>query len=310
MGNHSKAWTGLNVLIFGKTPGVPVSIELSLAKATPSNEVKFESFEDYEQAYDFCKEKKNIGFILLLENCGPAGPAAVFKELSSSYEAKGWPCYGILLHESSESFIGLRALRANRNILGYYAVRELTDPSKTFHLLSEIWESFTSAFESYILPESLRETLLSLASSQITNESFIFRDRVKTLLCSNLNVSWIEMTGMRWHNIIENLKKNNPSALTPNRALVQISDICQYAKSDNPIDLLKSKASLPSRVSGLLDYLDDKRLKGELEAALQQISTQAKPGAPALIRHIAAQKEQILTIASEIVADEQTRVAG
>ena len=216
-----------------------------------------------------------------------------------------------MLHEGGESFVGLRTLRTVPNIIGYYSTKDLINKSSNFHILNEIWDAFSSAFERHIMPESLRETLLSLANPEISAESFLFQDRLKTLLCSNLDVSWLEMTGLRWHSVIESLKVNHPKAVAPNTTLVQISDICKYPPDiANPIELLKSKESLPARIAYLISYLDGKRGSGELSNALQHLATQAKPGAPALLRHIAAQKENILSIASEIASDDRSRATG
>ncbi len=107
MGLHDRAWTGLDLIAFGAKPLVPMQIEQAFASASPSNEIRFDSFEHYEDALNFCKTKKSVGFIFLLEDCGKLPFIDVFTQLSKAYESRGWPCYGVLLHNGVETIEGI-----------------------------------------------------------------------------------------------------------------------------------------------------------------------------------------------------------
>jgi len=146
LGLNEKAWAGINIVVYGKTPLLPMQLEQAIAQASPANEVRIDSFEDYDQAYDFCKAQKNIGFIFVLENSGEVLAADVFRQLGVHYESKGWPCFGVLLHEKEKTMMGYLSLQKNKNLIAYHPVQDLLDGDKTFNTISEVWKSFVSKF--------------------------------------------------------------------------------------------------------------------------------------------------------------------
>jgi hypothetical protein len=44
LGLNEKAWAGINIVIFGRTPILPMKIEQAIAAASPANEVRVDSF--------------------------------------------------------------------------------------------------------------------------------------------------------------------------------------------------------------------------------------------------------------------------
>ena len=299
LGINEKAWSGLSIVIYGKTPLMPMKLEQSIAKASPSNEVRIESFEDYDQAFDFCKAQKNIGLIFILENSGEVLAADIFKQLSTHYESKGWPCYGILFNENTKSMLGYLSLQNNKNIIGYFSVQDLLDQNKAFNTLNEIWKIFVNSFESFVIPEKLQDTLKTLAEPEISRSAYDFRTRTSTIISSRLNISWLEMIAIRWQPIVEALSKTYPQVLNSNPALLQISEKAKPLDLDDLYDVIKANASLPSRIVTVTRILDKARSSGNLGVLLDALATKAKPGAPALLKQITNSKEYILSVAQD-----------
>lgn len=306
MGIHEKAWSGLNLVVFGKTPLLPMKLEQALAKASPSNEVRIDSFEDYDQAFDFCKAQKNVGFIFMLENSGNAGAAATFKQLASHYETNGWPAFGALLHEGERTFAGYQAAASQPNFLTYQCVSDFLDPSRCANSVNELWYKFVSAFEASVIPEKLQETLRSLVSSEFGTDDFQFTERATTLLVSQLNISWVENVAIRWSPIVELLKKTTPSALAPNEALVQIATLASSKNRFSDLgQAIRSEGSLCARVSAAIHGLNIARKNGTIESELASLATLSRPGAPALLRRIVLVRDRILSIAHNCNTTEQ-----
>lgn len=301
MGIHEKAWAGLNILVYGKTPMLPMQLEQAIASASPENEIRVDSFEEYDTALDFAKDSQSVGFIFILENCSELPVADVFKQLSKPYESKGWPCFGILLYEKTESIKGLRTMQECDNIIGYHSVESILNRAKTANTLNSIWEKFNASFQEKIIPIPLQQTLLSIAEAQINQVSMHFRDRVTTLLSSNLNISWVETVSMRWNPIINAIKSTKQgNAIDPHVTLVQICLLSDpLPETEDFLGIANAKASLCSKVVTLTNLLDKKRSEGLLHAFLQQLGTISKPGAPALVRHTVNYRDRILAIAHE-----------
>src|SRR5690606_25197486 len=101
---------------------------------------------------DFCKSKRTVGFIFLIEDSNAIDPANTFRELSKAYQSKGWPCFGILLHQGNETLKGHRSLRNEQNLIDYQALQTFLDPAKTHEALNRTWEGFNAAFEKSLVP--------------------------------------------------------------------------------------------------------------------------------------------------------------
>ena len=299
MGLHERAWSGLNILIFGNTPLLPMQIEQALSSATPNNEIRFDSFEEYSDAFDHSKDKKNVGLILILENCGkiPAGEA--FNQLAKPYESKGWPCFGILIHEGTETINGLRTIKKDNRFLSYVSKSSLLDSSINADFLMNTWNNFSRAFEEKIIPPALQETLLSLAKETIAQDTIHFIDRSTAVLSANLNISWIETVALKWAPIVAAVERNHAGALTPHITLKQICDMAKYTQNDSIIDVIKSKNSLCSRILKTTLLLDELRQTNRLHTELQTLGAQNKPGAPALLRHLVNARDKFLKIADD-----------
>jgi hypothetical protein len=298
VGLHDRAWSGLGLMVYGATPLVPMKLEQAIAAATPANEVRVESFEKYEDAFEHSKSAKNVGFIFLQEDCGGVSALDVFTQLSRPYEANGYPCFGVLIYKSQESFVGYRTLQRCPNLIGYYSLESLLESTALPGLLDDIWSKYIAAFEAHVLPTALQETFIALATEEMPQGSLVFQDRTSLLLSSTLNVSWVENVALRWHPVIKALKVTSPKILAQNATITQIAGLADYTgKADDLADIVTSKASLCARISAVTALLDRSRLDGTLSTRIQDLATRSKPGAPAMLRHIVAAKAKIIQIA-------------
>lgn len=305
MGRHERAWSGLGILVYGQTPMVPMQIEQSIAGASPNNEVRVDSFEDYEDAYNFSKEKGDIGFIFLLEDCGKLPPADVFKQLSRPYENRGWKSFGVLVHNGVESIQGLKILRDHPQIVDYVSVEDLKDKVKTAALLDQIWEKFYKGFESSLLPQPLQETLWSVAQKELSEDSRHFIDRVSTILASKLNVSWMESVALRWQPVVATVEKLDKTVIEPHPTIQNICKLAEPLPLKSLKDVVASKEPLVKRINTAALIMDQLRKTGMLENELTVIATMNKPGAGAMIKHIALSRAKILDLSKQEQKDEK-----
>lgn len=302
MGLHERAWSGLNLMVYGQAPLVPMQIEQAIVRASPANEIRIDSFEEYGDAYDFTKDKRSVGFLFILEDCGKLPPGDVFQQLSRAYENKGWPAFGVLIHGGKETVSGLRTVKNQPNLLSYLSIADLLQPASTSDSLERIWTQFVTAFEETLIPDALQKTLLSIAHSSLPAESVRFMNRVSTLLSAGLNITWIESVALKWAPVVEELRARAPDAVSPHVSLIQV---CEQAKID-PVyasadisSVVTSKMSLCSRVVATVKKLEEHRVNGDLSEVLQKLGTQSRPGAPALLRRIVANRDQIFSISKE-----------
>lgn len=311
MGTHDRAWAGLTLLVYGKRPMAPMQIEQAVANASPANEVKIESFEEYDDALDFCKSQRDVGFVLLHENCGNLPTADVFRQLAKPYEKKGWPCFGVLIHDGTESITGLKTMQQCSNLLKYISIQDLLDKRKTALILDDVWENFSIAFQRHVIPRALEETFLSLAKPELTTTDVHFMDRVNTLLAASLNLSWIETISLRWAPIVGAVRNRNPSALEPHEALVQICSLSNSSSAPNDmLEIFQTKTTLCTRLGHSIVALNRLRQNKMLDSFLKTLGTQNKPGAPALLRLIVNERDKILQIAHEEEAATYHEAAG
>lgn len=304
MSLHERAWQGLDLLVYGETPLLAMKVEQAIANVTPANEVKIESFEAFETAYDFCRERKSVGFIFMLENTGKTLLTNAFEEMARHYEAKGLPCFGVILQEEAQStrtsISAIRAVHTNQKLLACYPCESFIKPGNTAAYLNEMWHLFIQSFEESIVPLPLQKTLLSIAESHFSNENFLFHTRMLNILSGELNISWLDIFSLRWLPVVRALEKVSPKLLDVNEELANFTKNVRPAIVPTVIqDCLDKTIPLAMRLSLVLEILANARLTATLEECLADISSAAKPGSPALLRRISQAKDRILMISKE-----------
>lgn len=306
MSMHTRAFGEMHFLIYGKDALVPMKLEQTFALARPADEIKFDSFEDYDQAYDFAKENKNVGLVFLLENCGEMDLNSVFKQFSKLGDHQDC-CFGVLLHNGQESFKGLRAMRDNENFIAYYDVNDLLDQDKAPFLLKEIWEKYQEAFEKQIIPSALAQTYRSMALLHVTEEELNFRSRLCTLLTGEMNVSWKEGFLLKWHPILEVLEKDEGNVLHANKAL---TDYYQAIKPKSDLkditEIANAEIGVAQKVAAATTVLASQG--ADLENYLSTTLASVSPRSKALLRTMKRHQARILEFAQTTTQSQAPRL--
>ena len=300
MSRGTQSWKPMGFVVYGAEPLVPARIEQQIANAMPNQEVSIESFEEYEEALDHCKKMANIGVIFLHEKCGEHKIETVFKQLAKPYQASGWPVIGAVIRKSAglDSISALKAIRSIPSIIGYYSEDDFNDPTRILEMFSELWDSYIEMVRQELIPSALEESFSALLDTTNSSEDKVFYDRISELLSQPLNLSWMERFQVRWHYLFNSDEKINPAVISPHKALKKIvldnNDDLNSAMS--LMEIMNSKTSLAVRTITTTKKIVDAARNGTIENLLLEARTEARPGRPGLLRHLAAQSETILTI--------------
>ena len=300
MSMHSRAFGEMHFLIFGQDPLVPMKLEQSFSQARPSDEIKFDSFESYDQAYDFAKDNKNIGLIFILENCGDLALNSVFNQLSSQ-TCNQEICFGVLVHNGQESFKGLRAMKDNDQLIAYQNVNDLIDPDRASFFLKEIWDKYQEAFEKKIIPPALAQTYRSMALLHVDEESLNFRQRLCSLLSSEMNLSWQEGFLLKWHPILEILEKDEGKVLTANNTLLSLYEtIRPDSRAEDLFEISNSDENIGKKVAAATSILSKAAHQNQLEIFLKSLLSNVSPRSKALLRSMKRNEQKILEFSNSI----------
>ncbi len=294
MSMHTRAFGEMHILIYGQDPLVPMKLEQTFAQARPADEIRFDSFEDYDQAYDFAKENKSVGLVFLLENCGEMDLNSVYKQFSKLGEQQD-TCFGVLIHDGQESFKGLRAMKDNDHLIAYYDVNDLLDADKAPFLLKEIWEKYQEAFEKQVIPSALAQTYRSMALLHVNEEELSFRQRLCTLLTGEMNVSWKEGFLLKWHPVLEVLQKDEGNVLHANKTLTDYyAAIKPTAGMKDITAVANGEMGVAQKVATATSILGDVAQAQGLETFLQETLANVSPRSKALLRTMKRHQDRIV----------------
>lgn len=294
MSMHTRAFGEMHFLIYGQDPLVPMKLEQAFAQARPADEIRFDSFENYDQAYDFAKENKNVGLVFMLENCGEMSLTSVLTQLSKQTELQN-VCFGILLHNGEESFKGLRAMKDNNQFIAYYDVNDLLDPDKTQFLLEEIWSKYQEALEKTVIPVALAQTYRSIALLHQGEEDINFTQRLCTLLSSEMNLTWQEGFALRWFPVLRILENDERSLLQANKQLMSFYEIIKPSiKFNSLLEIANSEIGVAQKVASATTLVSDSARSGQLEQFLSKELKEVSPRSKALLRILKRHQQRIL----------------
>jgi hypothetical protein len=302
MGIHDRAWDGIKMVVLANQPLQAMRLEQAIASASPATEVRLSSFEEYAQAFQFCKEQKDVGFLFVHEQCGEASFLSAFRELAGLYSNYGALAYGVVLYDGEPNSFAEKSVGKNPQLLDYLPASSLLDESRTLDALGGIWDQYIGAFESAVLPKALQSSLIAVAEEQMGPDGVNFVSRLSTNLLSDLNVSWLESVAIRWSPLLAAVLENSPAILKNHDLLTHFVEMCQAPDRVPENDLLAflgGKASLPIKVRALAGSLDEHRRAGSLAAQLRLIESANKPGAPKLVRHVAKNIDRILAFQAD-----------
>jgi hypothetical protein len=302
MGTHDRAWEGFKIVVLAQEPLQAMRLEQSIAAASPGAEVQLSSFETYDEAYQFCKEQKNVGFFFLHEKCGEASFNNVFRELAAQYSNFDADAYGVILHDGDSNSFAERSVGKNPQLLDYLSTTSILDRNQTFDTIRSVWDRYVEAFEKNVIPKALQNSILSVAEQSMGPSGIHFTSRLLTHLSSDVNISWLESVAIKWSPFLQAVRKDAPAVLKNQNLLNHFVELCDTAKPGDSNELLRflsGDAPLTQKVVSLANHLEDHRKNGSLENELRLISTSSKPGAPKLIRHIAKNVDRILSFQTD-----------
>jgi|GEM_PF-3111736 len=307
MDNHSRSLGGMNILIYGKDPLMPMKLEQALATAKPADEVLIDSFENYDQAYNFCKDNKNVGLVFLFENCGEMDVNSVFTQFQKLNEYQD-TCFAVLLHNGMETIKGLRASKDNDSIIGYYNVNDLLDLNKTSFFMQEIWEKYQTTFEKILIPSILASTYKTIAQKHLPTEILNFGERLSVLLSGEMNVTWKESLMLKWSPVLKVLKENDQDLIKGNKQLFGLYQIVESNQNSSDLkQIAESELEIAKKISTTVQCLISSMKENKLEMVLQNAIKEVTPRSKALLRILKRRELNILEMAK--ASDVTTKVA-
>jgi hypothetical protein len=298
MSLHSHAWQGIRIVILGKEPLLPMKIEQSISSLSPFSEVILSSFENYDDAFKFCKNNGDVGFLILSENCGDAPFQSVFRELAKPYEIHGLPCFAVILSNGTSNPYSALAVGKTPKLIDYIPYTDLIDPTKVATTFESLWVKYTLAFENLVLPSPLQQLFISQAEAILGIAVLHFQMRLLTNISAASNISWIESVALKWHPVLTAIEKSTKTLLEKQETLKTLMDITRVVESGE-IDIaavIRSNAALTNKIVHLSNHLSQHMISGTLEKEIERLALLSKPGAPFLIRHVHKFKDQILAI--------------
>lgn len=280
MSNHPGAWEGIEFLIYGENPLVPMQIEQLIVKAIPNIEKIIESFDDYNDAYDYAKANSNSGLLILVESDDHQYLSDVADNLSKPFEqVNGWKPSVFLVSREKTSKEGFKFFAENKSCIGYESFEDLKDQNRVGKIFEELWKSFRDNFEAEILPDALQNSLISISlENGIDSESDQFIQRSSILISDALNVSWLESISLKWYSILRFLDKNSSSSISNQIFLKKIVEFSEYGIDTNDrksiYDFIYGKENdLLKRICASIDLMNARRKEGRIDSFFDEIES-------------------------------------
>ncbi len=301
MSRGTNSWAPIGFVIYGQEPLAPARIEQFIVNALPSQELNIDSFEEYDEALDYCKKNTNIGVIFIHENCGKNNVANVFAQLAKPYKASGWPVVGVIIRKDHdvESIAAVKAMRDCTDIVAYHSELDFEDVSTVLKIFDQLWTAYIHKIEDELIPIALQESLSAVIITQKVAEEKVFYDRISEVLAQPLNLSWRDRFRLRWHYLVHESQKINSAFLLPHAALRKLilNDSALDVLTQNTLlEIASSKELLVTRAIAVCEKLLNAARSGSLDALLKEARTEARPGRPGILRHLATQSNAIQSI--------------
>jgi len=228
MALYPQVWKNIEVLIFGPLQKTYLAIKTHIEKEASPLSIQLEHITHFEEAFRHCKNTKNVGFIFLIEpESDPDKLIHSFHELCQPYETRGFPCFGVLLYQDQKTILGYQIKEACPHIIHYLSIEQFMHPKNASLTLKLLWKRYYKAFEAYILPERLQESIIETAEG-LDAEDLHFLDRVSLLISSEFNSSWLDQFALRWTPLVYSIPFNHQKFLNPHQNLRQILQIQEF----------------------------------------------------------------------------------
>ena len=295
---HSKAWDDINILVFGDIPGLPMRIEQLIVGRVPSLDTQIESFEKYDDAYNFCKENKNTGLIFMIDN-GELLIYDIIKQLSTHFESIMPICPCVLLTDDHPSFSAMRAMKECENIIDIQKYKDFENTATLDVVLVEIWNKYVNVMSNKIWGgESLQDLVINEAMIALGLDNYGFCRKVLTMLSSGVNLSWFEKIKSDWSLFLKKCPNINSFTIANPAIKALINE--NFSLSLNSIDsFMKSDKKLSVKIEFAIEFLLEAKRNNNLVSTLQEIGISTKLSSPTLLRIIKQNQAFILNLARE-----------
>lgn len=305
---HSKIIGNHRILIYGEQPMAPMKIEVSLSNSYPHLDEQIFSFENYDQAYDLCKDRKDVGLIFLFDCLENKPHINVHDNLTRNFEGDGLPAVTVLITQGDTiSLSAARLLAERKEVIGPYSLDQLTDINSAPLIFDEILNHYAQKVREFLLPLDIEDTIKSMAKAFLSEESLIFQERAIRLVSSKLNLSILENEFLPLFPSLL-ICHNKMPELISHRIWVQ--SFIDAAKSDRSFkdlnEINNTSETLLKKITSISTLLDGLRLKGELESHLNELKITAPPHKRALLKGILSSKDNIIKIGQEVGQQSRT----
>lgn len=311
---HARAFDGLNILIFGQEPLLPMRVEQAMASAMPNLEIGLESFEDYHQALTHSRASGRCGLVMVLDSKSTLPLNDVLINLLKPWEeSTGIPGAAVLLAVAQPTLTGYQIAAHDRRILSYQGIQEFLDQARSQAATRTIWSDFVDRLEAYLVPDACADWLIALANERGVDPGTInFTRRLANFFRLRTNLNWREAMALPWFPITDALQHYRASIGMRGRALFELADVLgsRTPRSDSLSNIVRAGQSTVSRLSSLVAGLDYRRLQGSLAADLAELSRTIKPFDPALLRITASESAKILEFAADATTSSTLLRAG
>lgn len=294
MNFNTRAFDNIGLMILGAEPIQAMEIEQTMAEVMPAIEHQIFSFENYDQALDHCKEKKNVALIFIEEEESQLLKDKIIN-LQSIYQASGLPCGVILYHQENPTFSGMRLMRDNKSILAQLKASELLENNKLIHHLKEIWTLYIECVQNHLIDKNAEVMLREVVHQNNRSEILNFKEKICRILGEGLNLTWQESLSLNIHFLIDevalydaNLLKNFPGAKILSQQVIP-------PVNESFVNIIKQKEiALSSKLVFIVEDLAIHQMQGKMVEKLNTYTQLNRPGAPALIKQLAMKQESLM----------------
>ena len=294
---HDNSWKGCNLLIFGKTPVLPMKIEQTISNALPYLEERLHSFEDYEQAFDHCKESKKINLLIIEIANYDINIDQIVQNFSYHYEKLGFPCGLVFFHNDNPNVEILRYSIQNKKCIKTIHIKDLLDTSKIKTVFSELWTNYVPTVKNILFPEDVDILLRNYILNTNHNfaSSLATKEKLYTLISSNLNISWMQDLVTRDFFVIDQVKKLD------DRLLSTLGGYCSLIQDHfnldfNTINPKDKRFTLEQRVVKLIEDIECNRTRNSVGYYLESFCDSKNRRKGALEKIISNNLNDILRI--------------
>ncbi len=305
MSAQEKRWDDLNIAILTRSIDDGQALKQVIVDETNADA---EAFTKYEDIFAYCKERQDIGFLFLSEDCDPISFEKIFKELAKHYESQGLPCFGVILYNNGPSARSAGSTSFNKRLIAYKSISELTSRETSRIYFNLLWDQYIGAFKDYVMPPQLEITLRNLAESALNKDGLHFTGRLANHLQAYVSFKWLESIALQYSIILQSVHQLTPMALRGQQTLLYLLEITggdnKEHRYQDLFQIAESNLPILFKITAIISHLEWNRKNGTLNQELDNLA-RTKISDPVL-NGIQKNQNYIRTFAKEAVRADET----